>query len=181
MALRVGSKEFTIPTAGSSGGVAGCLGPVVDRIRDLYACLGVRRYVVRLVKTRWTGGERGDGVEEVVSETVLVPIPRVSDVSNMSATNTAVGEVEMGQLTVSEISTRYTEDELMGRGPAGEPIADDENFYWEVEFVGRNDPMPMKRRFTTNSPPNLTPDKFQWSIKLTRAIEDRSRSGQTEG
>lgn len=138
-------------------------------------------YEVALIRTRWTGGERGVGVEEVTSDVAVLPTPKISDLSGLQAQNYSVGMLEVGTLTVSEISPRYSEDELVGNYAGGAAIPLDENFYWEVRSQASPGEMGERRRFTCVSAPGLDPLRFQWTIHLVRAQQDRSRSGEPRG
>lgn len=155
--------------------------PCVDQIRDLYTCLGARVYEVSLVRTRWSGGERGVGVEEVILDEPILPTPKIGDLSAMSYQTYSIGSEEVGTLTVSEISARYSEDTLMGRGDGGTEIPTDENFYWEVRIPTSPNISGERRRFVPTSVPNLEPLRFMWTINLARAHQDRSRSGDPRG
>jgi len=147
------------------------LTPCVDKIRDLYTCLGARVYEVAIVKTRWSGGERGVGVEQVVSEELILPTPRISDLTSLSASTQAIGQEEFGSIEVSQISPRYTEDFLAGREEGGAELPSDMNVYWEIRIPGSE-----RRRFVLNSPPNLSPLKFEWTVRLEKAFENRARN-----
>lgn len=149
--------------------------PCVDQIRDLYTCFGTRSETVVLVRTRWSGGEQGVGVEEVISETVLLPIPRVAPGSSYDRNLQSVGIVEQGTLKVDQISARYTQDELQGYGPGGTRIPDDQQFYWEVRVLqGASE---QRRRFQVSGTPALDAISLQWSVRLARAQGDRGRAG----
>ena len=153
---------------------------VVDQLRDIEVQLGARTLRVSLVWTQWSGGERGLGVEETVREEVLTPYPKVAPFTDHRADLQAIGTEELGQLMVTDISARYTEDFLQGHGEAGEDIQADQSFYWEIrttQVAGSG----MRRRYVPNSPPSYDPLKFGWAIKLLRASEDRTRDGDTRG
>jgi hypothetical protein len=152
----------------------------VDSVRDIYTQLGARPYRVRMVRTRWTGGMRGVGVEEVVCETPILPTPRVSDLANLSQELLPIGMEEVGQVRISEISPRYTEDQLVGRDNDGTPVSSDTEFYYEIEFV-RPDSDGVRRRFIPTGVPNYNPTQFQWWIDLRRAHDDRTRAGDPNG
>lgn len=177
-----GSPGFTILAPGQfRQTLAGKLIPCVDKIRDLYTALGVRNYIIRLVWTTWSGGERGMGIEQLVKEELLLPTPLIGDISSLEERAQAVGADEFGTIIVSEVSGRYTEDYLCGRNGA-EPIPDDQNFYYEIEFVDSNGRwgQGIRRRFSLNSAPSYDPDTFQWQFQLSRAGEDRGRDGSPE-
>ena len=187
---------FALPTAGVGaqpnlenrpqqqvplcGTLARSLISVADGIRNLYASFGLRPYVVRIIKTRWSGGRRGVGAETVISETPILPVPLASDISSLAEVNTAVGVDEFGEIVVSQISGAYTEDFLRGQDSQGRPVAVDEQFYWEIEFPpscagGDGD----RRRFVVKGAPYYKADAFHWSVRLEKARMDRARNGET--
>ena len=154
----------------------------VDGIRDIYTTLGARQYQLSLVWTRWSGGERGVGDEDVVHREVLLPTPAVSALDAMDREVQMIGTQEVGKLKVSELSPRYSEDLLTGRSIVvrdGDPVPLDMNFYWEVFFPQQHTPG-IRRRFTPISAPNKNPTGFEWTIMLERAVNDRSRDGQPQ-
>lgn len=156
------------------------LGDVVDDIRDLYTELGARPYEVTLVWTQWSGGARDVGVEQVVRQCPLLPTPKVSDVSTLNKEVFSIGNEETGSIRVSEISPRFTEDQLVGNSNDGDALPTDMNFYYEVFFPRARGPG-VRRRFTVDGTPNYNPTKFQWWVNLRRAYEDRSRDGSPNG
>jgi len=147
--------------------------PCIDKARDIHACLGTRSYVVSLVKTRWSGGQRGRGVEEVIEEVPILPTPAVSGIGELDLQNAAPGREEFGAVSVSEISARFTEDQLLGRAPDGSRVPADQNFYWEIRAVSTG--VPVRRRFQVANPPELDMGSLQWKVTLVRAAEDRTR------
>lgn len=155
--------------------------PCVDGIRDLYTCLGTRSYVVVLVRTKWSGGERGTGVEEIVSEETILPVPRVGPVSSMNRVNEPVGLLEQGELKVDQISARYTEDHLLGMPVDGSKMPYDENFYWELRVIPADGSPQVRRRFFPKGVPNLDMMQVQWSVQIERASQDRGRGGDPRG
>lgn len=160
--------------------LGGKLTNCVDKIRDLKTKLGARPYQVFLVFTRWSGGERGVGVEEVVKRDPILPTPNVAPIDQLTTTLQSVGLDEVGEVRVTEISVAYTEEELRGLDCHGEGVPEDMNFYWEIVM-----PIPsgynLYRRFSPRSPPTRDAVNFQWKIDLLRASEDRTRTGDTEG
>lgn len=153
------------------------LNHVADILRDLKTKpFGTRPYQVKLIWTSWSGGERGAGVEEVVAEMFVLPTPQIENLNTLQLVQQPIGSDEEGVVTVSEISPRYTEDWLMGRLGDGTPIAEDRNFYWEI-FFPRPAEAGVRRRFVPVSAPSLQPTDFEWTIRLVKASEDRTRSG----
>ncbi len=173
-------QGFTQLNGDISQTVIASLTPCVDKIRDLYTQLGARPYHVNLVHTQWSGGERGVGVEEVIDECPILPTPRVADLSAVNKQLLSVGLEEAGDIRVSEISPRFTEDQLMGISEDGTPVPGDQNFYWEI-FFPRADGPGVRRRFTPKAVPNYNPTRFQWWIDLVKAYEDRTRQGDPAG
>lgn len=162
------------------GTLAGKIVPCVDQIRDLYTQFGLRPYTVKWVFTRWSGGDRDYGVEEVISEEYILPTPKITEMFFLDKINQAVGNVEDGQIKLTQISARFDEDKLVGRNADGEPIPHDHNFYYEIEYTGRDGNAPIKRRFIVSGVPELKPGKFGWTVNLRRAQEDRVRDGTPE-
>lgn len=156
--------------------LARSLVPCVDAIRNLYTCFGVRSYTVSLVRTQWSGGFRGSGVEAVLSEEVILPTPRVSSLNGVEQLAQSAGLLESGTLRVDQISPRFAEDALQGLGAGGASIPEDQNFYWEVTVLFP-DGSQRRRRFFPKVVPNLDMMKFEWQVTLEKAADDRGRDG----
>lgn len=154
------------------------LTPTVDCIRDIATQLGARPYRVSLVWTRWSGGSRGEGHETVEREEALTPTPYVKDVSDLDRKLMPGGAEEVGDVKVTEISPRYTEDYLCGRDENGNDIPDDVSFYWEV-LLPQARGNGIRRRYYPAGPPNTESTDFQWSIRLKKISENRQRDGLT--
>lgn len=154
--------------------LAAKLGPVADKIRDLSSVFGLRPYIVRLVRTRWTGEVRGDGVEEVIWSKDFVPTPKLdNNLGSIDMQLQNIGLDEQGSLRVSQISTSYTEQELLGKTADNQSIPLNETFFWEIEFMRRDGTQPIKRRFYPDTLPTLDPGNCQWVINIKRAQGDR--------
>jgi hypothetical protein len=152
--------------------------PVADDLRDLQTQFGLRPYRVRIIRTRWTGGRRGIGEEVVSSEMEILPVPLVSDLTSLAEIVSPVGLDEHGGIVLSEVSGRYTDDQLRGLDIDGTPPAEDEQVMYEVEFP-RSDGKPgERRRFHIRSAPHYFADEFQWRVPLERAHEGRDRRGE---
>ncbi len=175
------TKKFTVLKGKQiSNALIPSLTGVVDDIRDIYTQLGARPYEVTLIWTQWSGGDRDRGVEQVVKQCPLLPTPKVSDLANLNKEIMSIGSEEVGGIRVSEISPRFTEDQLIGFSDDGTPVPSDMNFYYEVFFPRAKGPG-VRRRFTVNGAPNYNPTRFQWWIDLQRAYEDRTRQGDPNG
>jgi len=159
--------------------------PVADELRDLYTEFGLRLYIVRIVRTRWSEGRRGVGTELLLDERALLPTPRIRDLSLREVT-TEAGLEEIGaDLVVDQISPdRYTEDMLLGRDAddkVGQGPPPDVSFFYEIEFR-RQDGRPARlRRFNISGAPFLAADRFMWSVRLTKALGERTRDGAPGG
>lgn len=161
--------------------LAGRLINPVDKLRDLLTRAGLRPYIVRLVWTRWSAGRRGYGTEEIDREEMLLPTPKIAELSSMDLPQLSIGGEEVGDLFLEQISARYTEDYILGRGPDGDPIPPDQNFYYEIEFPQENGVFPgIRRRFTPSGAPNRSAGGFQWKLMLRKQIADRARNGTPE-
>jgi hypothetical protein len=151
---------------------------VADSLRDLRVQFGLRPYLVRIIRTKWTDDERGDGGEFVLNEFPILPTPRVSDLTALTEVVNPVGLDEIGSILLTEVSGRYTEDQLRGLDIDGSPVPDDEQVYFEIEFPRPDSRPGERRRFFLRSAPNYLPDQFQWQIRLEQAHEGRSRTGE---
>lgn len=153
---------------------------VVDKVRDIATQLGARPYRVRMMRTRSTGHERGDGVETVVAEFELLPTPKVIDLNTLAEVVTPMGPTEIGLVQLQQVSGRYTEEFLSGLDPDGNPPADSDNLFYEIEFF-RPDGRPAdKHRFALASAPYYHATKVQWSITLDAQIAKRRRDGRVK-
>lgn len=170
--------QFTVQTPQSYAASLGRkLIKIEDRVRDIDVRLGFRPYNVRLIYTVWTGGAKGFGEESVLSETLILPTPLVLDLGAIEEVVTPVGREAEGGLLVTEISGCYTEDQLLGVQADGTEIPENQNFYYEVEFLHVDGSPPSRRRFSVAGTPEFNANKTTWSIRLDRARPDRLRSG----
>lgn len=148
--------------------------PLADRLRDLLTRFGLRSYRVALVYVQWSGGERGVGVPSVVREVPLLPTPKVSTLASISEIVQPVGLDEVGSIELSQVSGRFTEEELRGLGQDGSELPPDMEFFYEVEFFPQEG-QAQKRRFFPRSPPAYMAGRLQWVVRLEKANEDRAR------
>lgn len=173
-------QSFDDPTKMRLGGtLAQKLIPVADGIRNLFTRFGLRTYKVRIVRVSWAGGRRGLGVPTVVRELDIMPTPLVQDLTTLTEIATPVGLDEAGVIVVSEISGRFTDDQLRFLDNDGEEPGPDENVFYEIEYPQPGGPSvtSVKRRFYLQGAPYYSAGRFQWSIRLVRVNEDRSRQG----
>lgn len=154
--------------------------PLADSLRDLFTKFGLRPFVVRLMRVRWNGEERGIGVAEVDSEVIIEPTPKISDLTALTELVQPVGLDEVGGLLLSEISGRYTEDELKGLKPGETEIPPNVEVFYEIEFPRLDGAPSVKRRFFFRSAPYYNSGALQWSIRLEKSGEDRALNGDPE-
>ena len=152
--------------------------PTADKLRDLYTKFGLRAYSVRIIRTRWSGGSRGMGVESVSFTRLVEPTPKVSALDALTATVTGIGRMDEGTLYVTEISGTYTEEMLRGVDDDGTEPGADEDVYWEVEFVRPDGKEGERRRFVPSAVPAYDPGGLQWSVTLVRQQQSRARNGE---
>lgn len=167
--------------------LAGKLVPQADTLRNLYAKAGIHIYRVWLVHVSWTGGKRGAGMPSITSRVELLPVPRVRDYESVRRGIRATGVTEEGDVYVDRISTKYSEDDLLGKTPdLRDPTLprtsrQDVEFWWEIQENRPSSPPPPIRRF---SPPTAVPflqrDAFQWKVVLTKQAGDRGRRGSPD-
>lgn len=162
--------------AAYAGTLAAHLGPVVDCVRNFNTQFGLRPYRVQLIWTQWSGGERGAGVEDVLRCYPVTPTPLVMDMSQVRQSLRPVGSFEDGTVRVTEISTKFNEDMLVGKWD-GQDVPADQSFYWEIWYP-RTREESLRRRFMPTNVPMLFADKFQWIIDLRKVSEDRERNGE---
>lgn len=149
----------------------------LDELRQIASDLGARPYRTFLVVTRWSGGKRGRGVEVVVSETEITPSPKVDPLNSIQIAMLDVGTDEQGGLSVSEISPRYTENQLRGLSDDGTPRPENETFSWEVSLSRGDRDSKRRRRFTIQGVPSYDAGKLQWSVRLLLAGATRNAAG----
>jgi hypothetical protein len=138
---------------------------------------GLRPYSVTIVRARASGTRRGDGPTEIVHEWPILPTPKLGDMTGLQEILAPDQLRETGSLQLTEVSLRYSEDMLLGRGPNGDPIPPDEVVFYEIRFLDGAGRVTQRRRFVSSSAPNPDPARAQWTINLTRAPHDRARNG----
>lgn len=151
--------------------------PLADSLRDLLTKFGLRSYKVSMVRVRWSGGARGAGTPTVELEEVMLPTPKLSGLDALTEINQPIGLDELGSIELSQISGRYSEDQLLGFAPGGRDIEPDVEFFYEIEFFPSADGPSHRRRFNPRSAPTYHAGGLQWSIRLEKGNADRERNG----
>jgi len=149
-------------TLGSS--IIDRLVPVIDRIRGtIHPKAGDRQWNVTVVRRTWPSGKRGDssGGPPTTVELLLDPQPRVQ-FNDVEYEMKAQGRAEEGTCVVSEISLKYSEDQL-----APQNLAAGVEFYYKLtDAMGQNIPA---RHYVPAKPP--APDRemnMGWEVLLKR-------------
>jgi len=147
------------------------LADVVDDARQIAVDLGARPKTVHAVRVRWSGGEIGRGEPLVVADVALLPTPKVSE-SGLDRPLSSGGAQERGDVVLTGVSTRYTEDELaIYLAAAG---VEAHEAFFEIRLDER-DGSTTRRRYTLAKPPERR--LFDWRVTLRRQDTDRARSG----
>lgn len=154
------------------------LGATADDLRQLYTDFGLRPYRVFSVVVRWSGGASGLGDAVVVAETELLPTPLLKDMKPIRGVSKPAGRNEEGGITLTQISPRYTEDDIRGlfhTQPLGEAL----DGFLEVRVDSR-DGQTLRRRFSVKGAPYRDAGKFEWSARLRVQYANRSREGAVQ-
>lgn len=179
--MACGPTQFTqLNGVGLSNTLARKLIGTVDRLRDLMTQFGFRPYEVRVVRTRWTGGDRGEGQEIVVFDEAILPTPLISSLDGVRRVVNLVGLDELGTVNLSQVSGRYAEGYLTGTDEEGYPLDADTQFYFEVVFPtpgSVTDGAP-RRRFFPATAPSYDAGRFEWALTLQRSHVDRRTDGR---
>lgn len=150
---------------------------VADDMRDLYTEFGVRRYVVRRLMIRWSGERRGEGSQFVELSEEILPTPKVLDLETLTEVVNPAGVDEIGTIVLTQISGRYTEEQLRGVTARGEDLDLNQDFFYEIEFILANGKDTFRRRFFPRGVPTYVPEQLQWQVRLERQRDDRLPNG----
>ena len=170
--------RFTLPTAQlAANNPLRKLVNVVDKARDLAVRIGTRPYAVRIVRTRWSGGYRGGGVEVLESSIDILPVPRVLAIDSITRKPDRIGVMDAGTIEISGISGAYTEDDLALTTPGGASDDDAVSAWWEVEFIRPDGGPSKRRRFAVTAAPSYDASALGWKVQLTIAYEALTPDG----
>jgi hypothetical protein len=157
---------------------------VAPRLRQFATKFGLRAKRVFLVWTKFTGKERGDGSEIILSRVELLPTPKVLDMSMVTLNPFSAGVLPVGSQRVDKIAITYTMDQLMGKAvpghKKGQEIEEPFDFYYEIQEDGRGDNPAMIQRFRLLGIPDRREGDMSWSVLLERTSEDPLRNGQSQ-
>lgn len=155
-----------MPNATLQDNIIDSLVTLIDEIRgDIHDIVGDRQYRVFTVTSVWPSGRRGDdsGGPPTETTTEILPKPKLSFSNNQGALNYELkpsGKTDNGNLTLSEISFTYTEEEL---SPKNLP-ADTDFYYKLIDNLGQEI---TTRYFVPTMPPRPDREKeIGWNIEL---------------
>lgn len=163
------------PNPDPANSLVASLTGVVDGLRQLQTEVGLRPYRVFAVVIDWTGKEEGRG-DPVVTELELLPTPLVKFRGLRLELKTA-GKTDRGYIDISEISPRFTEDQLQ-RSFHVKPLTDAQEAFYEVRQDAREGAEPLRRRFVIRGVPERDAENFQWTMRLSAQNQQRDRNGQ---
>lgn len=144
-----------------------------DRLRQLNTRFGIRPYRVFLVYRKDQGEEFGTGNTRVVSRVEILPAPKVRP--NLTRALMSGGIVPMGAVELTEVSARYTHDELIGRShPVDGEITLDPpwEFHYEVVEDGRDGSVPAPQYYRPLGEPVREAGNVQWKLTLAPVTEE---------
>jgi hypothetical protein len=157
---------------------------VADNLRQLNTQFGARPYRTFLVWTKWSGGARGQGDEQVLLELELLPTPKVMSMDGVAFSIFHAGTLPVGSVKLTEVSMAYTNDQLTGHLVPGlghvDQIPSPYDFFYEVREDGRGDNPPQRLKFRLLNFPTMDAENVQWTLMLERVSEDRGRDGQSK-
>ncbi len=153
------------------------LGAVADDIRQIATDLGARPYRVFSVVYEWSGGEPGLGDACVASQEELLPTPKLG-LEGLSREARAAGLVERGVMTLSEISPRYTEEQIRQLLADGSTLPRRFQAFVEVQMDRRDGDDQPRRRFAVMGVPSRDAENFQWTARLLRQDAQRLPDGK---
>lgn len=171
-------KFTTVTSQQASKTLARKFIPLADSLRNMLTKFGLRAYRVTMVRIRWSDGARGAGTPTVELEEVMLPTPKIGSLDGLTEINQPIGLDEQGSIELSQISGRFTEEQLLGLEADGREIDPEVEFFYEVEFFPATATEGShKRRFYPRSAPVYMPGRLQWSLRLEKGNADRERNG----
>lgn len=163
------------PNAAPARSLVEQLGSVADDLRQLNTDFGLRPYRMFSVLYRWTGGEIGRGEPEVASTEEFLPTPNVV-MGGVRKEPREGGTVERGDVRVTQLSPRYTEDQIRTLFHC-RPLAVGFEGFLEIAVDERDGSTP-RRRYVVVGVPSRDAGAFQWTASLVRQDAARLRDGE---
>lgn len=144
-----------------------------DRLRQLNTKFGIRPYRVFLVWRSSQGQEYGTGNEQVERRVEILPAPKVKQ--NLTLTLMSGGIVPMGSVVLTEVSAKFSENELTGK------VVPDTNevtipqpyeFHYEVVEDGRDGSIPKVGYYRPLANPTREAGNVHWTLTLAPVSEE---------
>lgn len=179
---KIAPLTLPLTAAQAANTLAHRLGKVANNIRPIATRLGARPYRVWLVWSRWTGSKRGEGTEQEIMRTEILPTPMVETLDGIALSPQNMGLVQVGDVRVTEINlVDLTEETLLGRTNGAVQVEQPFAFYWEIAEDGRGGGTPVRSKFRVRGRPTRRADMADWLVNLERISDDRTRSGSPQG
>lgn len=173
-------SEFTEVTGSQlCDSLANKLWRTANRVRNIASRLGVRPYVVRIIRVGWTGPQRHRGQKQILSTFTILPTPKVTQYEALRDVQLPVGRDTEGSVVVTEINPELTEDVLRGIPEGLAKIPKHQEVFYEIEYPHENQGS-RKRRFNLDTVPYYDSENLQWAVGLVAASPDRTRAGDLE-
>lgn len=147
----------------------------IDDIRQVATDLGARPHTYHSVTITWSGGEIGRGEPTVTRDVAIVPTPRTQAVGWLDRTTEAGGTTERGDIVLTGISPRFTEDEIDELFGTVELEAGVETFV--EQRIDQRDGTTRRRRFMLAKTPERRPTNLDWRVTLRKADGNRLTNG----
>ena len=139
----------------------------VDDLRQIATDLGARPYTYHSVKVQWSGGEVGRGEPSVISDIAILPTPQTSNVGAIDRTPESGGAAERGDIALTGVSPRFTEDEIDDLCGVSNDDGAVEVFI--EQRIDQRDGSTRRRRFILAKAPERRPTRLDWKITLRKA------------
>jgi hypothetical protein len=171
-------KPRALPIGAAARTVLARIAPAIDNARQVATEIGARPYQVFLVWGTWGGRERGEGDFGEVARVQLLPNPKV-ETMQFTSTPYSAGQLPVGAVRVSGISTSYAQPVLQGdelpNGQRFDKQKRTNEFFFEVVQDDRHETInPERARMRLLSGPVLIPTRVSWEMQLERSSEDRT-------
>jgi len=149
---------------------------VADDIRQLYTYFGQRPYRAFSVVVEWSGGVVGRGTPKNIAEEELLPTPKTT-LATVKEVMKSGGIVERGNIILTEISPRYTEDQVKQLFHCGAPLPENQEGFIEIR-VDQRDGLTENRRFRVRDVPERVAWDFFWRVNLHKQELNPNRLGE---
>lgn len=148
----------------------------IDSMRQLNTDAGMRPYRVFAVVVEHSGGEVGRGDPQVVTEVELLPTPLVQQRGIRRKLGPG-GKSDAGYTEITELSPRYTEEQLQ-RSFHVQQLGEQHEAFYEIQMDRRASGDRPRRRYVLRDVPFYDPENHQWVIRLSAQDQKRNARGK---